>query len=124
MFTDPLTVGSGATITPGAATETCARAFQSGARTVYRDVGGEISVEINHQTTGKGRKRRMIKVTHEQLAASPYVTGSSVDAKASAHLVVDEPEFGFTAAQMTDIIDRLVSVLTPGNITKLLNGES
>lgn len=123
-FPDPLTVSNLSTQTAGTTSETCNRAFISGGRSTYRDSGGEISVEINHQQTGKGRRRHLLKVSHRQLVADQVVPANNVIAEASAHLVINEPEFGFTSTELGDLVKRLVGLMTPANVTKLLNSES
>lgn len=88
----------------------------------YRSADETVQMRISHQAS-KGRKRRMVRVDQTVIAADP-LTAENASQRAGIYLVVDEPAFGFTDAELDYIVDALVAWLTSGNIAKLLGGES
>jgi len=116
MFADPQSVTINATpvslprvdITSGAA--------------VYRAADETVQLRISHQES-KGRKRRMARLDQTVIAADP-LTAENASQKAGIYLVIDEPSFGFTDAQLDYLVDALIAWLSSANIAKLLGGES
>lgn len=88
----------------------------------YRAADETVQLRISHQAA-KSRKRRMVRLDQTVIAADP-LTSENASQKAGIYLVVDEPSFGFTDAQLDYLVDALVAWLTSGNIAKLLGGES
>lgn len=88
----------------------------------YRSADETVQVRISHQNT-KGRKRRMVRLDQTVVAADP-LTAENFSQKAGIYLVVDEPDFGFTDAQLGYLVTALKDFLSAGAITKLLGGES
>jgi len=88
----------------------------------YRNADETVQVRISHQSS-KGRKRSMVRLDQTVIAADP-LTAENAEQKAGIYLVVDEPTWGFTDAQLDYLVDALIAWLTSGNIAKLLGGES
>lgn len=88
----------------------------------YRSADETLQMRISHQDV-KGRKRRMVRLDQTVIAADP-LTAENASQKAGIYIVVDEPSFGFTDAQLDFLADALIAWLTSANIAKLLGGES
>lgn len=124
MLTDPLVVSVDSSVTAaGTSQESCPKNYAQGSKSVYAEAGGDISIEVSHQTTTAGRQRHLVKVQQKKIAADPY-TAVNADVSATAHIVIDEPKFGFTDTELKDIVHRLVGLLTDANVDRLLNNES
>jgi len=116
MFADPQSV------TINAVPVSLPRVLIKDSESTYRAADETVQMRISHQDT-KGRKRRMVRLDQTVIAADP-LTAENASQKAGIYLVVDEPTFGFTDAQLDFLVDALVAWLTSGNIAKLLGGES
>lgn len=117
MFADPqsVTINSVATSLP--------RVSVGSGTATYRAADGTVEMRISHQTTGKSRSRRMVRLDKTVIAADP-LTSENASQKAGIYLVVDEPLFGFTDAELDYLVDALILWLSSANIAKLLGGES
>lgn len=115
-FTDPQS------ITVNAVPKSLVKIKSDGEKTLYRTADEEFSFTISHQQT-KTRTRRMVRVDQRIVAADPL---SSVNEYKSAgvYLVIDEPEYGFTDAQLDYIVQALKTWLSSGNVAKVCAGES
>lgn len=74
----------------------------------------------------KRRTRRLVKMTHDSLVASPLISGQNINQSVAVHLVVDSPA-GYDVTLLKQDVDGFVAWLaaTSGaNVTKLLGGES
>lgn len=88
----------------------------------YRSADEVVQMRISHQSS-KGRKRRMVRVDKTVIAADP-LTAENASQKAGIYLVIDEPSFGFSDADLDYVVDGLIAWLSSANIAKLLGGES
>lgn len=115
-FSDPqsVTINSVATSLPRVSIE------PQGA--VYRNADETVQLRISHLSS-KGRKRRMVRLDQTVIAADP-LTAENAEQKAGIYLVIDEPTWGFTDAQLDYLVDALIAWHTSGNIAKVLGGES
>lgn len=116
MFADPQSV------TINAVPVSLPRVSVGDSNAVYRSADETVQMRISHLSS-KGRKRRMVRLDQTTIAADP-LTAENKSQTAGIYCVVDEPEFGFTDAQLDYLVDALVAWLTSGNIAKLLGGES
>lgn len=116
MFTDPQSV------TVNAVPISLPRVAVGDQVATYRSADEAVQMRVSHQST-KGRKRRMVRLDQTIIAADP-LTAENVSQKAGVYLVVDEPNIGFTDAQLDYLVDALVAWLSSANIAKLLGGES
>jgi len=86
---------------------------------------GTIQLSVSHQN-GK-RIRRQARVSLSKISADPLLTNVNVRLSASAYIVVDVPNQGFTLAEQTQLITGLTTWLTAStnaNAIKLLGGEN
>jgi hypothetical protein len=75
------------------------------------------------QTASKARFRREMRFTMSKISTDPVSTVAS-EVGASVYLVIDEPKFGFTDQELTDLVAALVHDLADGTIVpRLLEGE-
>lgn len=116
MFTDPQSV------TINAVPVSLPRVKIGSAESTYRSADETVQMRISHQEA-KGRKRRMVRLDQTKIAADP-LSAENVSQKAGIYIVVDEPSFGFTDAELDYLADALIAWLSSANIAKLLGGES
>lgn len=86
---------------------------------------GTVLLNVSHQN-GK-RTRRQAKLTISKISADPLLTNVNVRLSASAYIVVDVPNQGFTLTEQTQLIAGLTTWLTAStnaNAVKLLGGEN
>lgn len=77
---------------------------------IYSSADGNIKLTVSHQES-KSRTRRMARLDKTIVAADP-LNAVNVYQKASVYLVIDEPAFGFTDAQLTGYVNSLKAWLT------------
>lgn len=116
MFTDPQTV------TVNAVPKTMPRIRTGVSDSTYRTADETFQLRISHQATAK-RTRRMVRLDQTLIAADP-LTAINTSQTAGVYLVIDEPKFGFTDAELDYMADALIAWLSSGNIAKLLGSET
>lgn len=116
MFADPQSV------TINSVAQSMPRVSVGVNEATYRTADETHQMRISHQAT-KGRKRRMVRLDKTVIAADP-LTAENSSQKLGVYLVVDEPTFGFTDADIDYVIDGFIAWFTTGNIAKVLGGES
>lgn len=89
--------------------------------TTYRTQDGTLEFKVSHQVTAK-RARRMARLDQTKVAADP-LTAVNTYQKAGVYIVFDEPSFGFTDAEVEDLVEALKTWLTSANITAMLAGR-
>lgn len=115
-FSDPQTV------TINAVAKSMPRVETGGTASTYRTADEIFQMKISHQSS-KSRVRRMVRIDQTVIAENP-LTAVNSSQKLGVYLVVDEPTFGFTDADIDYVVDGLVAWLTPANIAKFLGSES
>lgn len=116
MFTDPQS------ITVNAVAQSMPKIKIGSSDATYRTADEVFQMRISHQPT-KSRTRRMVRIDQTLIAADP-LTSTNSSQSAAVYLVIDEPKFGFTDAQLDYLVDALVLWLTPANIAKVLGSET
>lgn len=94
---------------------------------VFTSTDGTVELRVWHQRTKAGRIRRYYKVTHNKLAADPYVAGVNKPVNMSIQLTVDVPPQGYLVADSKKIIESALAVLTASTgakLTQFLGGEA
>lgn len=111
-FADPQT------ITISAVAQTLNRTKSDGLRTEYTTADEVYKFTISHQESGK-RTRRMVRIDKRIVAADPL---SSINEYKSlgVYLVIDEPEYGFTDADIWAVCAGFIAWLTQTNVEKVL----
>lgn len=85
---------------------------------LYQAADGTLALRVSHQQS-KNRTRRMVRIDETVVAADPLTAENSYQ-KAGVYLVIDEPAYGFTNAEIEDIVDGLTTWLTSANILAVL----
>lgn len=116
MFSDPQSV------TINAVAKSMPRIKQGATDATYRTADEAFQMRISHQVS-KSRTRRMVRIDQNVIAADP-LTAVNTSQSASVYIVIDEPKYGFSDADLDYLVDGLVGWLTAGNIAKLLGSES
>lgn len=88
---------------------------------LYRTDDGEFEFKVSHQEQSK-RSRRMARLDQTKIAADP-LTAVNAYQKAGAYIVIDEPLFGYTDAELKDLVQALIGWLTSANILAVLAGR-
>lgn len=114
-FTDPQT------ITINTVGNSCARVKSDGTRTEYAKSDGELKFTISHQDT-KSRYRRMMRLDQRVVAENP-LTAENEYKNLAVYMVIDQPEYGFDAADIDYLVQALSDWLTTANVLKVLGGE-
>lgn len=114
-FTDPQT------ITVNTVEQTLNRIKSDGYRSEYQEADEEFKMTISHQET-KSRTRRMIRIDQRVVAEDPL---SSVNEykDLGVYLVIDEPEYGFTDAEIDYVVQALCVWLSTANVAKVCGNE-
>jgi hypothetical protein len=114
-FTDPQT------LTINAVPFVCARIKSDGYRSEYEDPTSAVKMTISHQES-KGRTRRMVRCDKRVVAADP-LTSVNEYKDLGCYLVIDEPEYGFTDAEIDYVVQALAVWLSTANVTDVLESQ-
>lgn len=97
---------------------------RNGASSVYRSADGNHQLTVTHSSSrANDRIRHEIRLDKTVVAADP-VSAVNKSVQASVYLVINEPAFGFTDADLGAICSALTAFCTTGTISKVLGGES
>lgn len=84
-----------------------------------QDSGLELTVR---QDITSNRFRREIRLTQKKVAADP-ISAVNKEVSASAIIVIDEPRWGFTDAELSDLHAALVARVDQSTLDQVLDGE-
>lgn len=115
MLSDPQT------LTINGVANTCAKISTSETKSVYQTADESVKMTVSHQES-KDRTRRMIRVDQRVVAADP-LTAVNEYANLAVYVVVDQPEFGFSIAQIDYVVQALKTWLATATVTKVLGAE-
>lgn len=115
-FSDPQT------LTVNAIAKTLNRVKADGYSAEYSTDDEIFKMRISHQES-KSRTRRMVRVDQRVVAADP-LTSVNEYKSAGVYLVIDEPEFGFTDAEIDYVVQALKTWLSSANVLKILGNQS
>lgn len=120
-FSDPTS------ITVNAVSKSLAKVYTlAGAPSTYKSANDEFVLEIAHQEVKGGkRERHLIKVTQMKIVPDPLNAAYNMEAKTSAHIVIENPKMGFTDIEIGYLVKALTDYV--GNATnqgKLIGGEA
>jgi hypothetical protein len=114
-FSDPQT------ITVNTVGKTLNRIKSDGYRSEYSEAGEEFKLTISHQES-KSRTRRMIRIDQRVVAADP-LTSVNEYKNLGVYLVIDEPEYGFSDAEIDYVVQALCDWSTTANITDVCENQ-
>lgn len=89
----------------------------------FTSADGKVSLEISHQLGGS-RFRHLVRLTDAQVVSNPLVPDQNIAVNMSAHLVIDMPRNGYTAAEIADLSAALTTWASESNLLKVISGES
>lgn len=115
-FSDPQT------LTVNTVAKTLNRVKTEGYMSEYATDDEVFKMKISHQES-KDRTRRMVRVDQRVVAANPL---DSVNEYKSlgVYLVIDEPEFGFTDAEIDYVVQALKTWLSTATVLKVCSSQS
>lgn len=116
MFTDPQSV------TINAVPYSMPRVSSDGTKALYSEATESLKMTISHQES-KGRQRHMIRLDRRVVAADP-LTAVNAYKSCGVYLVIDEPEFGFSDAELDYIVQGFKTWLSTANVLKVCGSES
>ena len=116
MLTDPQSV------TVNAVAISLPRTSQGPTSNVYTSADGNTTFTTKQNTTAS-RFRREVRLSNQKVAADP-ISAVNKQVGVSVYLVIDEPKFGYSDAEIGYHIDALKAWLTSTNYNKVLGGES
>lgn len=120
-FSDPIS------ITVNAVAKSLAKVYSvAGAPSTYKAANDEFVFEIAHQDVKGGkRERHLAKVTQMKIVPDPLNAAYNMEAKASVHIVIENPKMGFTDVEIGYLTKALTDFVgNAGNQTKLIGGEA
>lgn len=91
----------------------------------FTSADGGVNLTVSHQY--KTRIRRQFRVDQQKIVTDPLFSTQNKRVSASAYLVVDAPQSGFSPAELKSLVTGLIGNLTASsdaNLTKFLGGES
>ncbi len=111
-----------------AGTEVTAPRVSSGDfKSIYETSDGLNKLTLSTTTSGSNRKRHLLRIDVEKIAANPFEEARSEPFSASVYLVIDRPATGYSVAEMKKLVEGLVGLASASTYTvveKLLGGES
>lgn len=108
-------------ITVNAVAKTLNKVKPGETQTEYATEDDVFRLKLGHQV-GKERTRRLVRVDQTVVAADP-LTAENDYARLGVYLVVDQPNFGFSAAEVNYLAQALAAWCSSANILKLLSGQ-
>lgn len=109
------------TVTVNAIAKTLNLITSEKSASTFRTDDGAFSLQVSHQVNGK-RTRRMARLDQVVVAADP-LTAVNASQKAGVYVVIDEPAFGFTDAELEYLVNALKTWLSSANILAILAGR-
>jgi len=116
MFADPQTV------TVNAVAKVLARISTSAQSAIYQNVDETFKLTISHQKSGT-RTRSMVRIDQREVVTNPLDSTNDYDTL-SFYCVFDKPEYGFSTAQVEQLIAGLQAWLNGAAVDKLIGKES
>lgn len=108
-------------ITIDAVATDCHKVQEDKTSSLYASEDGTLTFRVSHQETKK-RTRRMMRLDQTVIAADPLTAINSTQS-AGAYLVIDEPLFGFTNAELIDLVEGLKARLDTAMLTAVLSSR-
>lgn len=113
MLADPITIAANAP-TPSLVFKVVKA---DGYGSERRDAAGVYSLIITHEDgKGKSANRHYVKISETKDAVNPYTGGTSKQT-ATVSLSVSRPAFGWTTANIVDLIEALIDTLNDAEFT-------
>lgn len=88
----------------------------------FSSADGQTFLSVLHSSSR--RTRHTVKLQKSEIVSDPLVPSQNQNVSYSAHIVVDVPKNGVSAADAIALADALVAWATSANLTKVVGGES
>jgi hypothetical protein len=114
-------------ITVSGVTTPLPRTNVEGDETTYSSADGLLNFSVSHSESGKGRKRKSIRVDASKVTTDPFKPAENVEVSTSIYVVFDIPPAGYTNTELMALWTgfRTVLAATTDLIpSKVLAGES
>jgi hypothetical protein len=112
MLTSPIV------ITVDTVNTDCHKITEEKSSSLYSSTDGNLSLKVSHQES-KNRTRHMARIDSKVLAEDP-LTAVNQYQSAGVYIVIDEPLYGFTDAEIENQVTALKDFLTSANIAAML----
>jgi len=116
-FTDPQSV------TVNSVAQSMPRIKSDGTKTIYQKSDRSFTLTISHIDSKDGRVRSMARIDQLAVVTNPLDSTNDYDTL-SAYLVIDRPGFGFSLAQVQQLVAGLQAYLDSTAVGKLYGHES
>lgn len=116
MLTDPQT------ITINAVAQTFNKISSNGQQSIYLTADGLFTLTVSHQKT-KNRYRRMVRIDQKVIVADPLSAVNDYE-RLSVYTVIDEPEVGFSDADIALVVSGFFTWYNTTMVGKVLTGQS
>jgi hypothetical protein len=96
-------------------------------KSIYETSDGLNKLTLSTTTSNSSRKRHLVRIDVEKIAANPFEEARKEPISASVYLVIDRPFTGYSVAEMKKLVEGLVGLISATTYTvveKLLGGES
>jgi len=90
-------------------------------RSLYQKDDESYKLTTSHQESGT-RTRSMVRIDVRTIAADP-LTAVNTYQTLGVYLVIDRPEYGFSATVVDQVVQGLKAWLTNANVTALFGGQ-
>jgi hypothetical protein len=117
MFADPQSV------TVNAVAQSMARISSKDTSSIYSKSDQTFKLTVSH-TPSKDRVRSMARIDQRAVVTNPLDSTQSDYDTLSVYTVIDRPNYGFTTAQIEQLVTGFQAWLTTGNVDKLIGMES
>lgn len=100
---------------------------REGDDTVYSNPDGSMKMTIAHQTTGKGRKRRTVRIDASKMAPDLLKPAENAYVSTAVYVVFDVPPAGYTPAELLALWQGFATQIRASSdlvVSKVLAGES
>jgi hypothetical protein len=91
----------------------------------FTSADGTITLTVSH-TNGK-RKRSIVRVDYNKIAADPFLAGQNVKVSMSTYVLVDIPSQGYSPSEIVANVAALFTLLTASTnakLTQFVGGEN
>ena len=117
MFTDPQSV------TVNSVAQSMPRVSQKERSAVYMKGDQSFTLTISHQSAAKGHIRSIARIDQRAVVTNPLDSTNDYDTL-TVYTVIDRPSYGFTTAQIEQLVTGFQAWLSTGNVDKLVGQES
>lgn len=95
----------------------------SSGKSIYSSADGNLKLTISHTSAGNGRMRHLVRADQRVVASDPLMATSTYKTL-SIYMVIDNPDFGFTATTVGYLSEALKSFLSVATVGRVIANES